>query len=117
MLLIRKQTQGQVVLKAIDLIYLHHRLVCILVCDVFNIIVAARVNRKKPKLTIIFIFNFDVRAITSMSYDIFGTRLVYLNINSFRIIKITTNISHPLHCMKQEILCKYSSLLLYGTKM
>ena len=86
---------------------------CILMCNVFNIVVAARVNRKPLKLAIILIFNFYVRAITGMSYDIISTRLVYSNIH----IKLTENIDHLLHCMQQELQCKYSFLFFYGTQL
>ena len=82
-----------VVIEAIGLISLHHKFMCILMCTVFNIVVAARVNRKTLKLEIILIFNFYVRAITDMSYGIISTRLVYSNIN----IKITKNIGYLLH--------------------
>ena len=86
---------------------------CIQLCNVFNIVVAARVNRKTLKLAIILIFNFYVRAITGMSYDSISTRLVYSNIN----IKLTKNIGHLLHCMQPELQCKYLFLLLHRTQL
>ena len=79
-----------VVIEAIGLIYLRHKFMCILMRNVFNIVVAARVNRKTLKLAIILIYNFYVGVITGMNYDIISTRLVYSNINN----KITKNIGH-----------------------
>ena len=102
-----------VVIEAFGLIYLRHKFMCILMCNVFNIVGAARVNRKPLKLAIILIFNFYVRTITGMSYDIISTRLVYSNIH----IKLTESIGHLLHCMQHELQCKYSFLLLYGTQL
>ena len=102
-----------VVIEAIGLIYLRHKFMCILMRNVFNIVVAARVNRKTLKLAIILIYNFYVGVITGMSYDIISTRLVYSNINN----KITKNIGHLLHCMQHELQCKNLFLLLYGTQL